>query len=85
MADDLDGAVAAYRDAQEAIGHAQEQAREVVAEARRKANQARLALAAAIVAAARAGVRQKDIAARTGYTRETVRRICREGGVEPDD
>ncbi len=37
-------------------------------------------LAAAIVEAAKAGTRQSEIVRVTGYTRETVRRICREAG-----
>ncbi len=39
-------------------------------------------LAAAIVAAARAGMRQSEIVKTTGYTRERVRQICREAGIE---
>ena len=42
-------------------------------------------LAAAIVAAARSGVRQSEIVKTTGYTRERVRQICREAGVEPGE
>jgi hypothetical protein len=45
-------------------------------------DEARPRLAAAIVDAARAGVRQVDIVRITGYTREQVRRILRAGGVE---
>lgn len=41
-------------------------------------------LAAAIVAATKAGVRQTEIVRVTGYTRERVRQILRAGGVEPD-
>jgi hypothetical protein len=44
---------------------------------------ARDRLAAAIVEAAKSGTRQSDIVRVTGYTRETVRRICRDAGVEP--
>jgi predicted transcriptional regulator len=39
---------------------------------------ARDRLAVAIVAAAKAGTRQAEIVRTTGYTRETVRRICRD-------
>jgi len=46
---------------------------------------ARPRLAAAIVAAARAGMRQVEIVKVSGYTREQVRRICRAAGVEPGD
>lgn len=42
-------------------------------------------LAAAIVAAARAGTRQADIVRVTGYTRERVRQICRAAGIEPGE
>jgi predicted transcriptional regulator len=41
---------------------------------------ARDRLATAIVAAANAGTRQAEIVRTTGYTRETVRRICRDAG-----
>jgi DNA-binding NarL/FixJ family response regulator len=82
--DDLDAAVRAYQEAQDAIPAAQERARQVVAEARVEVERARERLAAAIVRAAKRGMRQKDIAERTGYTRETVRRICRAAGIEPD-
>ena len=41
---------------------------------------ARDRLAVAIVAAAQGGTRQADIVSTTGYTRETVRRICRDAG-----
>lgn len=39
-------------------------------------------LFAAIVDAARAGERQVDIARTTGFTRERVRQICRDAGVD---
>lgn len=50
-----------------------------------KVAQTRVPLAAAIVEAARAKMRQRDILAAIGdvYTREQVRRICRAAGVEP--
>jgi predicted transcriptional regulator len=41
---------------------------------------ARDRLAIAIVAAASSGTRQSEIVNTTGYTRETVRRICRDAG-----
>lgn len=43
---------------------------------------ARARLAEAIIAAARANTRQAEIVRVTGYTRETVRRICRSAGVD---
>jgi predicted transcriptional regulator len=39
-------------------------------------------LAKAIVAEARAGMKQNDIVRLSGYTRERVRQICREAGIE---
>jgi DNA-binding NarL/FixJ family response regulator len=82
--DDLDSAVRAYSAAQEGVQAAQEQARRLVSDARAEVDRARERLAAAVVRAARRGVRQKEIAERTHYTRETVRRILRAGGVEAD-
>lgn len=59
---------------------------EAAARAYRRAEKAhadrRVQLADAIVKAARDGVRQVDIVKITGYTRERVRQILREGGVE---
>ncbi|WP_018350935.1 hypothetical protein [Longispora albida] len=37
----------------------------------------------AVIAAARAGVRQADIVLDSGYSREQVRRILREAGIGP--
>lgn len=84
MQDDLEAAAREYREAQAAIETAKEDARQLVVQARERATQARERLAAAIVAAARAGRRQKDIAETAGYQREQVRRILRAGGVEPE-
>jgi acyl-CoA reductase-like NAD-dependent aldehyde dehydrogenase len=83
--DDLDAAVRAFRAAQDEVPDAQAAARQLVADARAKVEQKRAELAAAIVRAARAGVRQRDLVAVTGYNRESIRRILRAGGVEPDD
>jgi hypothetical protein len=82
--DDLDKALRAYRAAQEAVPAAQERARAVVADARAKVDRTRERLAVAIVDAYDNGdgARVKDLAARTGYTRESVRRILRAAGVE---
>ncbi|MFG2058635.1 hypothetical protein ACGFI9_31880 [Micromonospora sp. NPDC048930] len=85
MPDDLEAATRDYREAQAAIDTAQAEAKRIVADARTNATRARERLAAAIVAAARAGRRQRDIVAVTGYNRESVRRICRAAGLEPDD
>jgi len=84
MPRDLAAAVGAYRQAQEAIAGAQDDARQLVADARAAAEQARRDLAEAIVDAAKAGMRQKDIVEATGYTRETVRRILRAAGIDAD-
>ncbi len=77
---DLEAAVRAYRAAQEAVGDAEQR----LAEARSGVPAARERLHAAIVAAGQAGVRQRDLTAVTGYNRESIRRILRAGGVEPD-
>lgn len=58
---------------------------EVVAEyraAKKALDDVRPRLFAAIAAAAAGGQRQVDIARETGFTRERVRQICREAGVE---
>lgn len=60
------------------IAEEYQQARQAVADVRER-------LAAAIADAARAGVRQADIVKATGYTRETVRQVCRTAGVEPGE
>jgi hypothetical protein len=77
--DDLEAAVQAYADAQAAVVAAQQEV------AARKADvpRTRERLAAAIVAATQAGVRQVDIVRVTGYGREQIRRIVRAAGVEP--
>lgn len=83
--DPLDRAVEAYAKAREAIPAAQVRAKKVVADARVAADLARLKLADEIAAAAERGVRQKVLVERTGYTRETIRRILREHGIEAED
>lgn len=45
-------------------------------------DRARAELQSEIVKAAQAGVRQAEIVRTTGYTRERVRQICREAGIE---
>jgi len=76
----LDDAVKAYR---AAVG-AHESAKQRVQTTKDKADQARAELAKAIVREALAGTKQVDIIKRTGYSRERIRTILREGGVEPD-
>jgi uncharacterized membrane protein len=60
-------------------------ARAAVPTARTEVEQARVELAAAIVDAARGGMAQIEIIRLTGYARESVRRILRNGGVEADE
>jgi hypothetical protein len=80
---DLADAVRAYRHAREDIDAARDRAARIVDDAKASAERARLALAVAIVAAARAGMRQRDIVQATGYNREMVRRIVRAAGITP--
>ena len=83
--DDLSDAVRAYRHARADIDAARDQAAQIIEDAKAEAERKRVALADAIVAAARAGMRQRDIVAITGYNRERVRQIVRAAGIEPDD
>ncbi|MFV2087634.1 hypothetical protein [Micromonospora sp. LOL_021] len=76
---DLEAAVRKLRTAQAAVPRAEERAARLVAEAREKVDRARADLAEAIRAADRDGVRQVDIVAATGYSRERVRQIIRDG------
>jgi len=80
----LETAVEAYRRAEDAVARAQVDAQALVEAARQQRTQARERLAEAIVAAARGGARQVDLVKITGYTRETIRRILRAGGIEAD-
>lgn len=72
---DLEAAVRKLRAAEDGVPRAQERAARIVAEAREKVDDARRELAEEIRAADRAGMRQKDIVAATGYSRERVRQI----------
>lgn len=76
---DLEAAVRKFRAAEAGVPRAEERAARLVAEARGKVDQARAELAEAIRAAARSGMRQRDIVATTGYSRERVRQIVAEG------
>jgi Tfp pilus assembly protein PilX len=78
--DDLEAATHAFRTAQAAVGDAER----AVVEAKAQVPAARDRLHAAIVAAALAGARQTDLIRVTGYNRESIRRILRAGGVEPE-
>ncbi|MEU4776875.1 hypothetical protein [Micromonospora sp. NPDC023633] len=61
-----------------------EDAAQTYRQAKDALDQARPALADAIVEAARAGTKQADIARISGYTREQVRRICRAAGLQAE-
>jgi hypothetical protein len=81
----LDDLTAAYRRAERAVVTVERAAEERVRAARERRTVARLALAEGIVAAWQSGTAQAEIARRTGYSREQVRRILRAGGVEPGE
>lgn len=90
MATPLESAGREYRDAlaqEEEAKAALAKAQAARKSAAERVAKARVPLAEAIVSAARKGKRQKDILAEIGdvYTRETVRRICRAAGVEPQE
>lgn len=78
----LDDATKAYRAAETAVRRAQRDATVRVQAARRTQTQARQRLHAAIIEAARGGMRQVEIMAVTGYSRDRVRTILRAGGIE---
>jgi DNA invertase Pin-like site-specific DNA recombinase len=61
-----------------------EKAAQAYAETKAAMDAARDRLAEEIVKAAQAGMRQSEIVKTSGYTRETVRRICRAAGVESE-
>lgn len=75
----LETAARKLRTAQAAVPRAEERAAQIVAEARARVDAARRELAEQIRAADRAGMRQVDIVAATGYSRERIRQILREG------
>ncbi|RZU50564.1 hypothetical protein EV385_2339 [Krasilnikovia cinnamomea] len=76
---DLEAAVRKLRSAQAEVSRAEKRAARIVAEARERVDQGRAALAEEIRAADRAGMRQVDIVAATGYSRERIRQIVRDG------
>jgi hypothetical protein len=80
----LDDAAKAYRSAVAGLTETQESAAGRIKAARERVAAKRADLAVAIVAEAEAGIPQVEIIRRTGYSRERVRTILREGGVEPD-
>jgi len=85
----LEDLARAYRTAEKAVPAARQAAARAaaakVAAAKVARDQARERLAAGIVAEYRAGTRQAEIARRTGYSREHVRRILRAAGIEADE
>ena len=86
--DQLAAAVVAYqqaRDAEAAARRRADRARKAVADAHEEAERQRIALADTIVVEARRGRGNAEIRRVTGYTRERVRQICRDGGVEPTE
>lgn len=82
--DQLARAVQTLAAAQADVPRTEARARGLIANARAKVDKARAELAAVIVAEYQAGGRVSDLARRSGYTRETIRRILRAGGVEAD-
>ncbi|BCJ65071.1 hypothetical protein [Polymorphospora rubra] len=88
MTDELERTATAYRaavaeetEAKAALAAAKQRRDD----ARKKVEDTRGPLAAAIVKEARQGRKQADIARISGYNRENVRRICRAAGIEPTD
>lgn len=74
----------ALKTAQAAVPRAEQRARALVAAARAQVDQARARLAETIVTEYQRGARVADLAKRAEYSRETIRRILRAAGVEPD-
>ena len=88
VTDPLIAATEAYRAALAAVSATRVQARAEAArkveQAQKRADRARIALVDAIERAALAGTRQRDIVKATGYSRERVRTLLRERGVEAE-
>lgn len=84
LVDQLGEAVRAFKAAQAGVPRAEERAKQLVADARAKVDQARAKLADAIVAEYGRGAKQIDLIQRTGYSRERVRQILRAAGIQPD-
>lgn len=82
--DQVGQALQALRDAEAGVGQAQEDGRKLVADARAKVDAARVGLHAAIVEEYLDGARVSDLVGRSGYNRETIRRILRAAGVEAE-
>lgn len=80
MTTDLPSAAAEYHAAWQAVEDAKEQVRARQQDVRDK----REALTEAIVAAAKAGTRMRDLVAETNLSREWIRQLLRANGVESD-
>jgi outer membrane murein-binding lipoprotein Lpp len=84
VVDQLAEAVRALRAAQAAVPRAEARARESVRQARERVEQARERVAEQVVADYVAGARVAELARRSGYSRETIRRILRAAGIAAD-
>jgi len=80
----LEDAVKAYRRAETAVARAEAAAERRIRQARDERTAARERLHAAMVEAARGGMRQVEIIRISGYSRDRTRQILRAGGVEPE-
>ena len=80
----LDDLARAYRRASSAVPAAERAAEAKIRAAREAQAAARRELAVGIIEAWQAGTPQAEIARRTGYSREHIRRILRAGGIEPE-
>lgn len=76
----LEAATSAYRAAQAAVGDAER----ALTAAKQDVPVARERLHAAIAVAARSGMKQVELISITGYNRESIRRILRAAGIEPE-
>ena len=77
---ELEAAASAYRAAQAAVGDAER----ALAAAKQDVPAAREKLHAAIATASRSGMKQVELISITGYNRESIRRILRAAGIEPE-
>lgn len=82
--DQVGRALKALQDAEAGVTQAQQDARQLVAQARAKVDGARAGLHAAIVEEYLDGARVSDLASQSGYNRETIRRVLRAAGVEAE-
>lgn len=85
--DQVGEALRALKAAMAAVPRAQQRARQLVADARADVDRKRAELAERIVAeyeAGEPGSRVGELAKRSEYSRETIRRILRDAGIEPE-